>query len=113
MPPADDEPQTSTAIDCLDPATQAWTSATLPIATSGAAAGIVDGVLVVAGGEPSGETSIVPDVQQLEGSGWTNQPMLVPRHGTGFALLDGRLWMCGGGTAPGYAATDTCTSIGR
>ena len=107
------EPQTSAAIDCLDPATQAWTSAALPIATSGAAAGIVDGVLVVAGGEPSGETSIVPDVQQLRGSGWTNQPMLVPRHGTGFALLDGRLWMCGGGTAPGYAATDTCTSIGR
>jgi hypothetical protein len=107
------EPQTSAAIDCLDPATLAWTNATLPIATSGAAAAVVDGVLVVAGGEPSGETSIVPDVQQLEAPGWTNQPMLVPRHGTGYALLDGRLWMCGGGTAPGYAATDTCTSIGR
>ncbi len=106
------EPDTSGAIDCLDPATLEWTSTTLPTATSGAAAAVLRDTLVVAGGEPAGETSIVPDVQQLEAGAWTTQPMLVARHGTGFARFGGRLWMCGGGIAPGYAATDACTSMG-
>jgi non-specific serine/threonine protein kinase len=106
------EPATSGAVDCLDPATLAWTTEILPTPTSGAAAAIVRGTLAVAGGEPSGETSIETNVQLFDAAGWTTQPMLVPRHGTGFALFHGRLWMCGGGTEPGYAATDACTSFG-
>jgi hypothetical protein len=67
---------------------------------------------VVAGGESAGETNIVPTVQMLRDGAWLNMPMLVPRHGTAFARYAGRLWLCGGATAPGYAAVATCTSIG-
>ena len=37
--------------------------------------------------------------------------MLVPRHGTAFAVFRGRLWVCGGATAPGFQAVSTCTSL--
>ena len=38
--------------------------------------------------------------------------MLVPRHGVALALLEGRLWACGGGVAVGLKPVATCTSIG-
>ena len=106
------EPATSNAIDCLDTATTVWTpGVALPTPTSGAAAGIIDGVLTVSGGESAGETALVPDVQELRGNSWTTQPMLEPRHGTASTQFQGRFWMCGGATAPGYHASTTCTSI--
>ena len=107
-------PATSAAIDCFDLATQQWNSrATLPTATSGAAATVLDGALLVAGGEPSNETSVLPTVQRLRAGTWTTEPMLVPRHGTAFAVYQGRMWACGGATAPGFHAVATCTSILR
>ncbi len=106
-------PDTSGAIDCLDPSSDTWTRrATLPTGTSGAAAVVLSGVTFVAGGEPAGETSIVGVVQELRGGTWSTAPMLVPRHGTAFAVYRGRLWMCGGATAPGFQAVDACTSLG-
>jgi hypothetical protein len=84
----------------------------LPTPTSGAAAGIVDGLVAVAGGEPTDETHLVPVVQELRDGAWSSEPMLDPRHGTAFGLFHGRLWMCGGAHAPGYAASATCTSMG-
>jgi non-specific serine/threonine protein kinase len=107
------EPATSNAVDCLDTSTTTWKTGTaLPTATSGAAAGTIDGVLAVAGGESSGETALVPVVQESRGGSWVTQPMLVPRHGTAYATFKGRFWMCGGATAPGYHASTTCTSLG-
>jgi hypothetical protein len=85
----------------------------LPVPTSGAAAGIVDRMTIVAGGEPSGETRITDVVQMFGAHRWTTEPMLVPRHGTAFARYRGRLWMCGGATAPGFHAVADCTSIGQ
>jgi hypothetical protein len=106
-------PETSSAVDCLDTRTGEWrASAGLPIPTSGAAAGIVDRMTIVAGGEPSGETRITDVVQMFAAHRWTTAPMLVPRHGTAFARYRGRLWMCGGATAPGFHAVADCTSIG-
>jgi hypothetical protein len=106
-------PATSAAIDCLDTATQTWqTQGHVPVATSGAAAAALGGIIVVAGGEPSGETQLVTVVQMLRAQTWSEQPMLVPRHGTAFATYHGRLWTCGGATAPGFHAVDTCTSLG-
>src|SRR5262249_47974325 len=106
-------PLTSSRIDCLDPATGRWRPrATLPTATSGAAAALLGGTTVVAGGESAGETSIVATARMLDTGKWQNVPMLVPRHGTAFARFHGRLWLCGGATKPGYAAVATCTSIG-
>lgn len=106
-------PETSSAVDCFDSRAGEWrASAMLPVPTSGAAAGIVDGVTIVAGGEPSGETRITDVVQMFGAHRWTTEPMLVPRHGTAFARYRGRLWMCGGATAPGFHAVADCTSIG-
>jgi hypothetical protein len=83
----------------------------MPTGTSGAAAAVLNGLTVVAGGEPSNETSIFGDVQELRAGAWTTQPMVTPRHGTGFAIFQHRLWMCGGATAPGFHAVSTCTSM--
>jgi N-acetylneuraminic acid mutarotase len=106
-------PATSGAIDCLDTGRGVWRSpAVLPVATSGAAASVINGVTFVAGGEPSTETRLVDVVQRLATGTWTTEPMLVPRHGTAFAVYRGRLWMCGGATAAGFHAVSTCTSLG-
>ncbi len=105
-------PDTSTAIDCFDPVTASWARrATLPTGTSGAAAAVVGGLTIVAGGEPASETHLVAVVQQLTGAAWTDTPMLAPRHGPAYAVYRGRLWACGGATAPGFQAVATCTSI--
>lgn len=105
-------PDTSAAIDCFDPATDAWQShGAVPTGTSGAAAGLIDGATIVAGGEPAGETSIVGVVQILGNGAWSTTPMLVPRHGAATAIFRGRLWACGGATAPGFQAVAACTSI--
>lgn len=107
------EPATSVAIDCFDTTTSTWqVEASLPTATSGAAAALLGTVIVVAGGEPVPETKLVPIVQELHRGTWTSEPMLVPRHGTGNAVFGGRLWMCGGATAAGVHPTTACTSIG-
>ena len=51
-----------------------------------------DGATVVAGGEPGDETRLVTVVQRRSASNaWTTEPMLVPRHGTAFAVYRGRL----------------------
>ncbi len=105
-------PATSGAIDCLDTGSGTWqSSGVLPVPTSGAAATFTRGVTIVAGGEPSGETSITGVVQRLAANRWTTEPMLVPRHGTAFAVYHGRLWMCGGATAAGFHAVSSCTSL--
>jgi len=108
------EPTTSGAVDCLDTMTTTWRAGhSLQIPTSGAAAGIVEGALIVVGGESAGETALVPLLQEGHGGAWSTEPMLDPRHGVGYAPYQGRFWMCGGGTAPGYHASATCTSIGK
>lgn len=107
------EPATSVAIDCFDTTGASWqVEASLPTPTSGAAAALLDTVIVVAGGEPVPERALVPVVQELHRGTWTSVPMLVPRHGTANAIFQGRLWMCGGATAPGVHPSTDCTSIG-
>jgi len=107
------EPATSARTDCLDPASSRWTAApSLPTATSGAAAAMVAGEVVVAGGEPANETSLVTTVFEGRDGQWSNVGMLVPRHGTGYVVFHDRLWMCGGASAPGVHAVSSCTSLG-
>jgi non-specific serine/threonine protein kinase len=103
---------TTARVDCLS-ATGSWSSATaLPTATSGAAGGTVGTTAIVAGGEDAAETRLTGQVDTLTGAMWTPAPMLDPRHGVEGALFADRVWLCGGGTAPGLHATATCTSIG-
>jgi len=68
--------------------------------------------VVVAGGENAAESTLVGHVFRFTGgSAWTDEPMLVPRHGIQLAVFGGRAWACGGATAAGYQAAADCTSI--
>src|SRR5665213_2350298 len=68
-------PDTSSAIDCFDPTNASWRSrGALPTGTSGAAAAVVDGITIVAGGEPASETHLVGVVQTLAHGAWTETP---------------------------------------
>ena len=81
------EPLTNGTIACLDTTSLTWRPPVLmPTATSGAAAAVLNGLTVVAGGEPSNETSIFGGVLELRAGVWTTQPMITPRHGTGFGF---------------------------
>jgi N-acetylneuraminic acid mutarotase len=99
-------------VDCLDTTSHAWSRLPdLPVATSGAGAGVLGDQAFVAGGENAGESTLVPAVFRFNGRAWTSEAMLVPRHGIQLAAGGGRLWACGGATAAGYAASPRCTSI--
>ena len=105
-------PATTSAVSCFDSGSSHWTAvAALPEPTSGAGAGVLAGIALVAGGEDARETRLVGHVEWLGGGSWTAAPMLVPRHGFSLAPFGGRLWACGGATAPGIHATSACTSL--
>ena len=104
-------PESSGAIDCFDPRPRPGNGARRFRRHSGAAAAALDRLTVVAGGEPAGETSIVGVVQWSRRGEWRTTPMLLPRHGTAFAVFRGRLWLCGGATSAGFHAVAQCTSI--
>lgn len=99
-------------VDCYDPTTNSWSRLPdLPRATSGAGAiGLADEVLV-AGGEDSAESVLVDRVFRFRSGAWTEEPMLVPRHGIQLALFRQRAWACGGATVAGYRAVGDCTSL--
>jgi hypothetical protein len=99
-------------VDCLD-SSGAWVSApALPAPTSGAAAGAVANAVIVAGGQDAAETRLNGQVDTLTETAWTAVPMLEPRHGMQGVLFNSRIWLCGGGTAPGLHPTAICTSVG-
>ena len=66
---------------------------------------------MVVGGQSGFESTLVDSVSRLSAGAWVSEPMLVPRHGFMLAALGGRLWACGGGSAPGLHPLATCTSI--
>jgi Kelch motif len=100
-------------VDCYDPTSSAWSRLPdLPSPTSGAGAITLGGQVIVAGGENAGESTLVDHVFRFTGgSVWTDEPMLVSRHGIQLAVWGGRAWACGGATAAGYHASPDCTSI--
>jgi hypothetical protein len=104
---------TTARVDCYDPNSNTWSRMPdLPVATSGAGAVTLLGQVIVAGGENAGESTLVDHVFRFTGgSAWTDEPMLVPRHGVQLAVFGGRTWACGGATAAGYHAATDCTSI--
>jgi N-acetylneuraminic acid mutarotase len=97
-------------VDAFDPATGQWTArAPLPTARAGIAGGVLDGRIYIVGGEgnrasPSG---VFPQTEAYDPvtDRWTLlEPMLTPRHGTGAAVLGGRLYVPGGATTEGFGA---------
>jgi N-acetylneuraminic acid mutarotase len=102
-------------VDCYDPAADAWSRLPeLPVPTSGAGAANPHGQAIVAGGEDAAESRLIDHVFRLDpgAAAWTDEPMLVPRHGIELATWGNRAYACGGASAAGYAASTACTSIG-
>jgi len=92
-----------------DPKADRWTILThTPQPVSGAGAAIVDGQLIVAGGE--GVTTVSGTVQALDVSApsatWTTLPSLTPgRHGLGATAIGKTLYVIGGSTKAGHTAS--------
>jgi N-acetylneuraminic acid mutarotase len=96
-------------LDAYDPATKTWSAkAPMPVARGGCMAGVVNGLLIVAGGEGNARDvnpqGVFPDTDGYDPATDTWHvfaPMRTPRHGTGAAGLDGKLYVPGGATAQG------------
>ncbi|HEY3253360.1 MAG TPA: kelch repeat-containing protein [Polyangiaceae bacterium] len=96
----------------FDLATKTWTEkASLAPPRGGLAGGVLADRLFVFGGEGNTNVSsgVFPDVDVYDPT--TNQwqalaPMLVPRHGYGAAVLDGRIYLAGGAVHQGAGGSD-------
>jgi N-acetylneuraminic acid mutarotase len=92
-----------------DPKADRWTILPhTPQTVSGAGAAIVDGQLIVAGGE--GVTSVSTTVQALDltapSATWTTLPSITPgRHGLGVTAIGKTLYAIGGATKAGHTAS--------
>jgi non-specific serine/threonine protein kinase len=98
------------AVQRYDPATNQWTTlAPLPKPLSGAGAAIINGQLLVAGGENT-TPNVVSTVQAYDLTAptatWITLPSLTPaRHGLAVAAIGNTLYAIGGSTRPGHTAS--------
>ena len=81
----------------------------MPTARGGTACGVVDGTLIVAGGEgnPASPERVFAEVEAYAPATdtWSSlAPMPTPRHGLGAAAWAGRLYLPGGATSDGFGA---------
>jgi N-acetylneuraminic acid mutarotase len=101
-----------------DPASKAWTEkAALAPPRGGLAGAVLGNRLFVFGGEGNMNTSsgVFPDIDVYDPA--TNQwqalaPMLVPRHGYGAAVVDGRIYLVGGAVHQGAGGSDEVSVFG-
>jgi N-acetylneuraminic acid mutarotase len=105
------------AVQRYDPATDRWTPlAPLPKPLSGAGAAVINGQLLVAGGENTTPT-VVSTVQAYDliapTPTWITLPSLTEaRHGLAVAAIDNTLYAIGGSTQPGHtASTNTVDAL--
>lgn len=98
-------------LDRYDPESNAWeVLAPMPTARSGLAAVAIDGHLVAIGGEvnPAHPRRVFPQVEVYDPASnrWTSlDPMPVPRHGIGAAVVAGLIYVPGGAITAGFDAT--------
>jgi len=94
-----------------DPAADTWTAlAPLPTARSGIGAAVLHGRIVVMGGEvdPMAPSGVFPHVEMYDPAtdSWMRlADMPVPRHGIWAVSIGPRIYVPGGATAAGFAAT--------
>ncbi len=100
------------ALDRYDPARDMWeTLSPMPTARSGIAAAVIDGRIIVMGGEVNAAnppTAVFVDVEIYDPATdrWTAlEPMDLPRHGIGAATVGDLIYVPGGATRAGFAAT--------
>lgn len=100
-----------TAVEMYDPATDSWTTLPgLPIARGGLASVALGGACLALGGEdwklPYPGTFDNVESLHLGDAAWTElSPMPKPRHGIGVAVLNGVLYVAGGGPGQGNSYT--------
>jgi len=97
-----------TRVDVYDPTTKQWSSgAPMPTPRGGCAAGVVDGFIVVVGGEGNmapGNMGVFPQTEVYDPAAnrWiAMKSMMTPRHGMGAAGLGSKLYVPAGGTVDG------------
>jgi N-acetylneuraminic acid mutarotase len=97
----------TTALEVYDPLADTWTTgASMPTPRYRTASGVIDGKLYVAGGQGPGPTVALNrlDVYDPATNTWTTLTSM-PTARTGFdaaaGVIDGRLYVVGGNTAPG------------
>jgi N-acetylneuraminic acid mutarotase len=101
------------AVYAFDPSAGMWTErAEMPTARGGSAAALVGGRFIVAGGEgnQAAASGVFDDVEAYDPAkdAWTIlTPMFTPRHGTGGAELNGKLYVPGGADKQAFGAVDT------
>ncbi|HEY7371754.1 MAG TPA: kelch repeat-containing protein [Polyangia bacterium] len=96
-------------VDAYDPATRQWTlKAPMPVARGGCMGGVVNGQIVIVGGEGNARdiniNGVFPDTDVYDpiADSWrVMAPMRTPRHGTGAAGVGNKLYVPGGATAQG------------
>ncbi|HXV92136.1 MAG TPA: protein kinase, partial [Pseudonocardia sp.] len=97
----------SAALERYDPATGAWERlADMPSPRGGIGAAVVDGRIVVVGGEDP--TRVIADVDgyDLKSGTWAAlPPMPTPRHGMAVAGVGDTVYTLGGATDPSHAAS--------
>ena len=102
----------------FDPATQAYSPrAPIPTARGGTAGAVLAERLLIFGGEgnPAPATfGVWPNIDAYEPASDSWQalaPMLLPRHGLGAAVSDGRVYLPGGAAAQGFGAVNDHTVL--
>lgn len=105
-------------VDIYDPATDEWRDGPpLPEATSGASEAVVDGMILISGGEDPGAGRIVDRHWRLDtraGVGATWQPLAPPPltvHGAPGAALAGRFIVVSGSPRPGGQSSNAWTGV--
>ena len=96
-------------VDAYDPSTRTWTQkANMPVARGGCMGGVVNGQIVIVGGEGNARdinpNGVFPDTDVYDpvADMWrVMAPMRTPRHGTGAAGVGNKLYVPGGATAQG------------
>ncbi len=99
-------PAPISTFEAYNPATDTWTSkAPMPAAMSGAASGVVNGILYVAGGWGSSGPSATLLAYNPSTDTWTTKaPMPSVRYGAAAGVINGILYVAGGTTGSGTIA---------
>jgi N-acetylneuraminic acid mutarotase len=101
-------------VHALDPGDDAWRQvASMPTPRGGMGAELVDGHVVVAGGERSDGTFATVEAYDLRNDTWASLPdMPTARHGIATAVFGDRFYTFMGGPEPNVARSDAVESLG-
>ena len=107
----DEQTNEMTQTEAYDPRADRWQAkAPLPTGRSGIAAAVLDGQIVVVGGETFGNvrrTFAEAEAYDPAADSWTALPPLpTSRHGLGAAVVGGRLFVLAGGPEAGLTYSD-------